>query len=132
MESKDDRSIFFLTLSLICIWLILDSMYGRKYIDNFLKTMFPNFYRTTEERKELVIGQQLIDAIKNIFSSIFGGFANMFNFGGNKSDKSENTKDDETTDTSDNEYSFGRIGGVPIIVPNNWDEYMPGAKTEVS
>ena len=40
----ENKSIFFLTLSFICIWLILDNIYGKKYIDRFLTAVFP-FYK---------------------------------------------------------------------------------------
>lgn len=120
MESKDDRSIFFLTLSLICIWLILDSMYGKKYIDNFLKTLFP-FYRTTEERKELVIGQNLIDAIKNIFSSIFGGLFSAFG-------KSNNTDTEDTESTDKSETAYKIFGGMKLPTPGSIEYGKTGVK----
>lgn len=41
----ENKSIFFLTLSFICIWLILDNIYGKKYIDRFLTAVFP-FYNS--------------------------------------------------------------------------------------
>ena len=40
---NNDKSLFFMTLCLICIWLILDNIYGNKYVDNFLSNMF-DFY----------------------------------------------------------------------------------------
>ena len=38
---KMDKSLFFTTISLICIWLILDNIYGKKYINKFLNSLFP-------------------------------------------------------------------------------------------
>ena len=48
MSNTDDKSIFFLTLSFISIWVILDNIYGKRYLDTFLSNVFP-FYRTDEE-----------------------------------------------------------------------------------
>ena len=38
--NKDSKSLFFLCLSLVCIWLILDNIYGHKYVNTFLGNMF--------------------------------------------------------------------------------------------
>ena len=38
--NKDSKSLFFLCLSLVCIWLILDNIYGQKYVNKFLGLMF--------------------------------------------------------------------------------------------
>lgn len=35
-----DKSLFFTTMSLICIWLVLDNIYGKKYINKFLNSLF--------------------------------------------------------------------------------------------
>lgn len=37
-----DRSLFFITLSLICIWLILDNYYGKKRLNTFIISIFPS------------------------------------------------------------------------------------------
>lgn len=44
MAKTDNKSIFFLTLSFICIWVILDNIFGRRYLDTFLSNIFP-FYK---------------------------------------------------------------------------------------
>lgn len=36
-----DKSLFFLTLSLCCFWLIVDNVVGDKRLDGFLASMFP-------------------------------------------------------------------------------------------
>lgn len=36
-----DKSLFFLTLSLVCIWLIVDSAVGDDKLGAFLGTVFP-------------------------------------------------------------------------------------------
>lgn len=35
-----DKSLFFLTISLVCVWLILDNLFGEKYVNKFLNSMF--------------------------------------------------------------------------------------------
>ena len=42
----NDKSLFFMTLSLICVWVILDNIYGKKYLDIFLSNVF-DFYNTS-------------------------------------------------------------------------------------
>ena len=41
-----DRSLFFITLALICIWLILDNFYGKKHINTFLLSIFPSLEKS--------------------------------------------------------------------------------------
>ena len=40
-EKQMDKSIFFLTLSFVCIWIIVDMAIGRDYLTAFLSTLFP-------------------------------------------------------------------------------------------
>ena len=37
--NKGDNSIFFLTISLICVWLVVDYVIGKKYIGKFLSML---------------------------------------------------------------------------------------------
>lgn len=41
MENTMDKSLFFITLSAVCVWLIVDLAVGKKYLSNFLGTIFP-------------------------------------------------------------------------------------------
>lgn len=45
MNKTDNKSILFLTLSFLCIWVILDNIFGKRYLDTFLSNVFP-FYTT--------------------------------------------------------------------------------------
>lgn len=36
-----DKGLFFLVLSLLCFWLVLDEFYGNGYISKFIVTMIP-------------------------------------------------------------------------------------------
>ena len=79
----ENKSIFFLTLSFICIWLILDNIYGKKYIDRFLTAVFP-FYKGD------VTGTENTAVIQTT--------------------QTENTSDDKSDTKSDN--THGGIGGT--------------------
>ena len=39
-----DKGLFFMTLALVCIWLIVDCAIGRDRVGAFLKTIFPALY----------------------------------------------------------------------------------------
>lgn len=41
-----DKSLFFITLALICVWIILDNFYGKKYLNTFLLSIFPSLEKT--------------------------------------------------------------------------------------
>ena len=41
MEKNMDKSLFFITLSMICVWLIVDMAVGKNYLGNFLTIIFP-------------------------------------------------------------------------------------------
>ena len=40
-NSNMDKSLFFITLSAICVWLVVDAAVGKKYLSRFLSTIFP-------------------------------------------------------------------------------------------
>ena len=48
----NDKSLFFLTLALCCVWLILDNFMGEKYINKFLTNMFSFITLDTETETE--------------------------------------------------------------------------------
>lgn len=37
---ENDKSLFFLTISLSCIWIVLDNIWGKKYLSNFIDNLF--------------------------------------------------------------------------------------------
>lgn len=41
MENNMDKSLFFMTLSYLCIWLVVDFAIGKNYLGNFLTILFP-------------------------------------------------------------------------------------------
>ena len=41
MGENMDKSLFFITLSCVCIWLIVDLAVGKNYLGKFLGTIFP-------------------------------------------------------------------------------------------
>lgn len=38
---NSEKSLFFLTLALSCIWVVLDNIWGKKYLQTFLSKLFP-------------------------------------------------------------------------------------------
>ena len=36
-----DKSLFFITLSAVCVWLVVDVAVGKNYLGSFLSTLFP-------------------------------------------------------------------------------------------
>ena len=59
MKDNMDKSLFFMTLSLVCIWLLVDMAIGKNYLTNFLAILFPfmessgrDVSMTKEEQKE--------------------------------------------------------------------------------
>lgn len=60
----NDKSLFFLTLSLICVWIIIDNIIGHKYLNTFLSNMFDFIPKTTtkkEDKKEDKNNTDIID-----------------------------------------------------------------------
>ena len=41
MEKNMDKSLLFMTLSAVCIWLVVDVALGKNYLGGFLVTLFP-------------------------------------------------------------------------------------------
>lgn len=41
MPGQMDKSLFFITLSAVCVWLIVDMAVGKDHLGNFLSTLFP-------------------------------------------------------------------------------------------
>ena len=41
MGENMDKSLLFITLSALCVWLIVDVALGKNYLGNFLGTIFP-------------------------------------------------------------------------------------------
>ena len=39
-----DKGLFFITLCLCCIYLIIDSVFGKDMVGAFLKSLFPSLY----------------------------------------------------------------------------------------
>lgn len=41
MNGQMDKSLFFITLSAVCVWLIVDMAVGKNRLGSFLTTLFP-------------------------------------------------------------------------------------------
>lgn len=63
MENKSNNSIFFLTLSFICIWIVLDNILGKRYLDSFLSSVFP-FYNASTVKKTTI--ENVSEGVKGV------------------------------------------------------------------
>ena len=61
----NDKSLFFMTLSLICVWVILDNIYGKKYLDIFLSNVF-DFYNSGATTSKTFNEKGLEDYYNNV------------------------------------------------------------------
>lgn len=41
MKGDMDKSLFFITLAMVCVWLVVDTAIGKKHLISFLSTLFP-------------------------------------------------------------------------------------------
>lgn len=41
MKGDMDKSLFFITLAMVCVWLVVDMAIGKKRLLSFLSTLFP-------------------------------------------------------------------------------------------
>lgn len=65
MNHSGDKSLFFITLSFVCIWLVVDMAIGKNYLGNFLSIIFPFMDSTAEPMTE----EQVKEAQQNAPSS---------------------------------------------------------------
>ena len=54
---SDSSALFFITIAFICIWIVMDSIFGRKYMHIFLANVFP-FYSHAYVPNQYVSGEQ--------------------------------------------------------------------------
>jgi len=48
-NSNMDKSLFFITLSFVCVWLVVDVAIGKNYLGGFLATIFPFMKNESED-----------------------------------------------------------------------------------
>ena len=63
-----DKSLFFITLSAICVWLVVDVAVGKNYLGNFLSTLFPFMSDSSEPRGAMTV-EEVEEAQENAPSS---------------------------------------------------------------
>lgn len=68
MKGEMDKSLFFLLMSFVCIWLVLDVAVGNDRLGNFLESIFP-FMKGTANSSGGMTTQQVQEAMKNAPSS---------------------------------------------------------------
>lgn len=58
MKGDMDKSLFFITLSMLCVWLVVDTAIGKKHLLSFLSTLFPFIDSPETEAPEKVKAEQ--------------------------------------------------------------------------
>ena len=58
MKGDMDKSLFFITLSMVCVWLVVDTAIGKKHLLSFLSTLFPFIDGTEKEATAKVEAEQ--------------------------------------------------------------------------
>ena len=72
MKDNMDKSLFFITLSFLCVWLIVDMAIGKNYLGNFLGIIFP--FMASESEPMIMTEQEQEEAANNApSSSAIGG-----------------------------------------------------------
>ena len=75
MNGQMDKSLFFITLSAVCIWLIVDMAVGKDHLGNFLSTLFPfmdssgssgSIELTKEQEENMPKGGTTVDKEENM------------------------------------------------------------------
>lgn len=59
MKDNMDKSLFFMTLSCLCIWLVVDCAVGKNYLGNFLSILFPFMADGTETKSTTLTTKQV-------------------------------------------------------------------------
>ena len=65
----EDKSLFFITLSVICIWLVVDSALGENYIKKFLGTIFPFMDDESNEKTESTLDKIVPESVSKTIES---------------------------------------------------------------
>lgn len=64
MKGDMDKSLFFITLSMVCVWLIVDTAIGKKRLISFLSTLFPFIDSPTSSAEQAQETEQAQEAQK--------------------------------------------------------------------
>ena len=88
MKDSMDKSLFFLTVALICVWLIVDMAVGKNYLGNFLTIIFP--FMDSDTGTGEMTEEQIEEAQKNAPASSAMGSGGSFSkgAGGSRGDSS--------------------------------------------
>ena len=81
MGENMDKSLFFITLSAICVWLVVDVALGKNYLGGFLATLFPFMNNSTEPRGSMTT-EEVEEAQKNAPNS--SAIGSNQSWGGNR------------------------------------------------
>ena len=68
-KSTMDKSLLFITLACVCVWLIVDSAIGNKYLYNFLGIIFPFMSDGSTTARGEMTSEEVTEAVENAPSS---------------------------------------------------------------
>ncbi len=125
----DGKSLFFLILSLSCIWLILDMFYGKKYLSKLIDGIFGTDETVTTDTKKTEIKDSNDFTKKN---STVSGATNNSSFPyktskDKKKEANENNKKNNSTGNSKNNGSS--ISFNPSTVTSNKNNHSSQGTT---
>lgn len=69
MQNTMDKSLLFITLSCVCVWLIVDSAIGKKYLYNFLGVIFPFMSDGNTTARGEMTSEEVTEAVEKAPSS---------------------------------------------------------------
>lgn len=76
---KSETSLFFLTLSLICVWVIIDNFVGHKYVDNLIGNLITGGNFKTSKQLMDEAEQRVNKAIQDVIDMTPEERAEYFN-----------------------------------------------------
>lgn len=64
MNNSMDKSLFFMTLSCLCIWLVVDCAIGKNYLGKFLTILFPFMGNNSSKSSTTTTTTKQVEAAK--------------------------------------------------------------------
>ena len=109
---SDGKSLFFLILSFVCIWLILDMFYGNKIIKQLVDSIFGE---TDVNQKQTTVDSSTSEAVEKNNSTVAGATNNKsfpYQTGNEQRENNINTQSKNNT--------TGSSGNSSASFPVNW------------
>ena len=109
---SDGKSLFFLILSFVCIWLILDMFYGNKIIKQLVDSIFGE---TDVNQKQTTVDSSSSDAVNRNNSTLAGATNNKsFPYQTGNEQRENNINSQSKNNTT------GSAGNSSASFPVNW------------